>query len=52
VINAAATIMVGAEADDLPGGVAKAQEAIDSGAAREVLEKLVERSAQLAGTEA
>ena len=52
VINAAATIMIGGEAEDLPGGVAKAQEAIDSGAARDVLEKLVERSAQLAGAEA
>ncbi len=51
VINAAATIMVGGEAEDLPGGVVKAQEAIDSGAAGEVLEKLVERSAQLAGAE-
>jgi anthranilate phosphoribosyltransferase len=49
VINAAATVLIGGEADDLPGGVTKAQEALDTGAARAVLDQLVERSAQLAG---
>jgi anthranilate phosphoribosyltransferase len=41
VINAAAAIYVGGPAGDLEQGVAKAVEAIDSGAAAEVLERLI-----------
>jgi anthranilate phosphoribosyltransferase len=48
VLNAGATIFVAGQADDLPTGVEKAKDALASGAAREVLEKLVERSRDLA----
>ncbi|MGN6586880.1 MAG: anthranilate phosphoribosyltransferase, partial [Solirubrobacterales bacterium] len=41
VLNAAAAIYVGGLASDLEEGVAKATEAIDSGAAANVLERLV-----------
>ena len=47
LLNAGAAILVGAAASDLAGGVAKAGEAIDSGAALDVLERLVERSSSL-----
>jgi len=43
-VNAAAAIVVGGGADDLPDGLAKAAESIDSGAAAKVLDKLVEMS--------
>jgi anthranilate phosphoribosyltransferase len=49
VLNAGATIFVAGQANDLPAGVGKAAEALDSGAARDVLDKLVERSRDLAG---
>jgi anthranilate phosphoribosyltransferase len=42
VLNAAAAIYVGGLAPDLEGGVAKAVESIDSGAAGSVLERLIE----------
>jgi anthranilate phosphoribosyltransferase len=48
LLNAAAAILVGGGARDLPGGVERAQEAIDSGAARDVLARLVEVSGELA----
>jgi anthranilate phosphoribosyltransferase len=48
VLNAGAAILVGGGADDLTGGVERAREAIDSGAARDVLARLVETSARLA----
>ncbi|HEX6117342.1 MAG TPA: anthranilate phosphoribosyltransferase [Solirubrobacterales bacterium] len=51
VLNAGAAIFVGGGAADLGAGVTLAQEAIDSGAAREVLERLVALSAELAGRE-
>jgi anthranilate phosphoribosyltransferase len=41
LVNAAAAIYVGGLAADLDEGVAKAADAVDSGAAREVLDKLV-----------
>jgi anthranilate phosphoribosyltransferase len=44
VLNAGAAIMVAGAAEDLAGGVAKASEALESGAARSVLDKLVERT--------
>jgi anthranilate phosphoribosyltransferase len=47
-LNAGAAIFVGGGADDLGAGLERAQEAIDSGAAREVLERLVELSGDLA----
>jgi len=47
VLNAGAAILAGGAAEDLEGGVAKAQESIDSGAAGKVLERLVETSASL-----
>ena len=40
-INAAAAIVVAASADDLPAGLAKAAESIDSGAASAALDKLI-----------
>jgi anthranilate phosphoribosyltransferase len=59
VANAAAAIMVGGgartvkdrETETLSDCVAIAQEAIDSGATRRVLDQLVERSRELAGAE-
>jgi anthranilate phosphoribosyltransferase len=48
-LNAGAAILVGGGAADLEGGVARARAAIDSGAAREVLDRLVELSGRLAG---
>jgi anthranilate phosphoribosyltransferase len=48
-LNAGATIFVAGRADDLAAGVEQAGEALASGAAAEVLEKLVARSGELAG---
>jgi len=48
LLNAGAAILVGGGADDLAGGVERAREAIDSGAAREILARLVEVSGDLA----
>jgi anthranilate phosphoribosyltransferase len=47
VLNAGAAILVGGAAGDLAEGVEKAADAIDSGAARGVLEKLAERTRDL-----
>jgi anthranilate phosphoribosyltransferase len=44
VLNAGAAIMVAGAAGDLAGGLAKASEALESGAARGVLDRLVERT--------
>jgi anthranilate phosphoribosyltransferase len=49
VLNAGAAIYVGGAAGELLEGVAKAREAIDSGAARDVLGRLVARSKELSG---
>jgi len=49
VLNAGAAIFVGGGAPNLEEGVAKAAEAIDSGAARDVLGRLVARSRELSG---
>jgi anthranilate phosphoribosyltransferase len=49
VLNAGAAIYVAGGAADLSDGVSRAQEAIDSGAAREVLERLVARTRELSG---
>jgi anthranilate phosphoribosyltransferase len=49
VLNAGAAIFVAGGAADLKEGVAKAGEAIDSGAARDVLVRLVARSRELSG---
>ena len=51
-LNAGAAILVGGQADDLEGGIEKAREAIDSGAASEALESLVETTGRLAGAAA
>jgi anthranilate phosphoribosyltransferase len=48
LLNAGAAIYVGGVAADLAEGVAKAAGAIDSGAAREVLERLIAATAELA----
>jgi anthranilate phosphoribosyltransferase len=50
VLNAAGAILVGGGADDLGGGVERAREAIDSGAARAVLARLVEVTGELSST--
>jgi anthranilate phosphoribosyltransferase len=49
VLNAGAAIYVAGAAGELQEGVAKAREAIDSGAARDVLGRLVARSKELSG---
>jgi anthranilate phosphoribosyltransferase len=49
VLNAGAAIFVAGQAADLQDGVAKASEAIDSGAAGDVLGRLVARSRELSG---
>ena len=48
VLNAGAAIMVGGQARDLQDGVARAGEAIDSGAASRVLERLIGLTHELA----
>jgi anthranilate phosphoribosyltransferase len=48
VLNAGAAILVGGGAEDLAQGIERAGEAIDTGAAREVLRRLVELSGELA----
>jgi anthranilate phosphoribosyltransferase len=48
VANAAAAIYVGGRADDIADGARVAELAIDSGAAREALERFVERTKALA----
>jgi anthranilate phosphoribosyltransferase len=52
LLNAAAAIVVGGGAAELKAGIAKAQEAIDSGAATDVLERLTALSGELAGDSA
>jgi anthranilate phosphoribosyltransferase len=47
VLNAGAAIYVGGGADTLEAGVRRAEETIDSGAARELLERFVERTGAL-----
>jgi anthranilate phosphoribosyltransferase len=47
ILNAGAAIFVGGGAPNLEEGIAKAAEAIDSGAARDVLGRLVARSREL-----
>jgi anthranilate phosphoribosyltransferase len=48
VLNAAATILVAGEAEDLAGGGAAARESLDGGAAAGVLERLQQLTAELA----
>jgi len=48
VVNAAAAIYVGGGADSIEQGARRAEEAIDSGAASEKLERFVERTRELA----
>ncbi len=48
LVNAGATILAGGAADDLAGGVSRAREAIDTGAANEVLSKLATLTLALA----
>ncbi|MBA3299137.1 MAG: anthranilate phosphoribosyltransferase [Thermoleophilaceae bacterium] len=47
-LNAGAAIFVGTGADSIEAGVRRAEEAIDSGAARDVLERFVARTRELA----
>ncbi len=49
LLNAGAAIYVGALADSLGEGVERAAIAVDSGAARELLDRLIATTAQLAG---
>ena len=49
LLNAGAAIYAGGRSDDLGAGVEKAREAIDSGAASRVLERLAEQTRQLVG---
>jgi anthranilate phosphoribosyltransferase len=49
VLNAGAAIFAAGAAEDLGDGARKAAEAIDSGAAREVLSRLVQRTGELGG---
>jgi anthranilate phosphoribosyltransferase len=48
-LNAGAAIYLAGGAADIPEGLARAREAIESGAARDVLERLVARSRELSG---
>ncbi len=48
VLNAGAAIYVGGGADTIEAGVRAAEEAIDSGAARRVLDRFVARTRELA----
>ena len=48
LLNAGAAVLVGGGAEDLGGGVERAREAIDSGAAQDVLARLVEVSGESA----
>jgi anthranilate phosphoribosyltransferase len=48
VLNAGAAIFVGGGAEDLGAGIERAREAIESGAARDVLDRLVTLSGQIA----
>jgi anthranilate phosphoribosyltransferase len=48
LINAGAALYVGAAADSIAAGVAKAGEAIDSGAAAELLDRFVTKTKELA----
>ncbi len=48
LLNAGAAIMAAGVADDLAGGIERAADAIDSGAAREILDRLVTLTAELA----
>jgi anthranilate phosphoribosyltransferase len=50
LLNAGAAIAVGGGAADLDRGIDRARESIDSGAARGVLERLVEKTGELAGS--
>jgi anthranilate phosphoribosyltransferase len=47
LLNAAAAILVGGGAEDLAGGVERARQSVDSGAAADVLARLVEVSGSL-----
>jgi len=49
LLNAGAAIAASSNAEDLPGGIARAREAIDSGATAELLDRLVARTGELAG---
>jgi anthranilate phosphoribosyltransferase len=48
VLNAGAALYVGGQADSIADGVGQAGQALDSGAAAELLDRLVERSGELA----
>jgi anthranilate phosphoribosyltransferase len=47
ILNAGAAIYAGGVADTIQAGVRRAEEALDSGAARDVLERFVDRSREL-----
>jgi anthranilate phosphoribosyltransferase len=49
LLNAGATIFVAGKADDLAGGIERAREAVDSGEAARVLERLIEMTQELGG---
>ncbi|HEU4980527.1 MAG TPA: anthranilate phosphoribosyltransferase [Solirubrobacterales bacterium] len=49
ILNAGAAIFVAGSADSMTEGVEQASEAIDSGAANDVLERLITRTRQLSG---
>jgi anthranilate phosphoribosyltransferase len=48
-MNAGAAIYVGGAVESLAEGARQAEQAIDSGAARELMERFVERSRELGG---
>jgi anthranilate phosphoribosyltransferase len=51
VLNAGAALYVGGQADSIADGVREAERTLDSGAAAQLLERLVELSAELAGAQ-
>jgi anthranilate phosphoribosyltransferase len=48
VLNAGAALYVGGQAESIGAGVTQASQAIDSGAAGELLDRFVERTKELA----
>ena len=49
LLNGGAAVLAAGGADDLAGGIEKARESVNSGAAKDVLVRLVTRSGELAG---
>ena len=49
LLNGGAAVLAAGGADDLAGGIERARESVNSGAAKDVMARLVTRSGELAG---